>query len=387
MKKLLFACLFFQFPSLACAATPASAKPAASGPVSVAAETSAPNKPALSKPAAAVSDAERYARRCQSQAAHRWTKPQGTMLWGTKRSWDTEKVAEERSSVLVSAELSPLRQAGAGVQALRLEGGHLMASPAPAAGVAASGVVGTVLQGADSEGKPVEVAICGAEASPEDTGMVLYSIEAWNTMAQEWENPCVALDRSPNPRALAMSGVWDGSGAHHDVPGKLTFACQNGAVAKCALWGYKPWASHNGQSLAELHQACTRMARADYCGDGHNHTHQDTIIDMYDRLGVIPPATEVTEDWDPKKGAFEAAWAPDGATCLARTRDGRAMATILQECPNRFQTGTAIELGEGDRCMVRHADVSPEAPLLRNRSYPHLEGPAAATPTSASKAP
>lgn len=371
MKKLFLACLFFQFPTLACATTPAPAKPAPSMPVSAKLEPSQPTSAV-----AVVPDAERYSRRCQTQAAHRWTKPQGTMLWGTKRSWDTEKVAEERSSVLVSADLGPVRLAEGGVKALQLQGGHLVASPAPEAGAAARGVVGTVLQGADSEGKSVEVAICAADASPEDPGMILYSIEAWNSVAQEWENPCVALDRSPHPRALAVSGVWDGSGAHHDAPGKLTFACQNGAVAKCAMWGYKPWASANGQSMAELHQACTRMARADYCGDGHNHTHQDTIIDMYDRLGVIPRTTEVTEDWDPKKAAFEAAWAPDGATCLARTRDGRAMATILQECPNRFQTGATVELGEGDRCTVRRADVSPGVPLLRNMSYPHPEAPA-----------
>jgi hypothetical protein len=334
--------------------------------------------PTRSKPAGAVaglSEAERYAQRCQSHAAHRISGPQGTMLWGTKRSWDTEKSTEERSSVLVSADLSPLRKADAGVKALRLEGGHLVASPAAAqeVGAAASGVVGTVLQGTNSDGKPVEVAICAAEPSPEDPSMVFYRIEAWNPVAQEWENPCVAL-RVPNPRALAVGGVWDGSGAHYDAPGKLTFACQNGAITKCALWGYKPWASRNGQSLASYHQACTRMARADYCGDGRSHTHQDTIIDMYDRLGLIARETQASEQWDPAKGSFEAAWAPDGATCLARTRDSRPMQTILQECPNRFQTGAPVELGQGDRCSVRRADVSPGTALLRNLSYGAPEG-------------
>jgi hypothetical protein len=354
MKMYLVASLFLQLPVLAQAGAPAAVK-------------RAPSKPASA--VAGLSEAERHARRCQSQFLQRIARPQGTMLWGTKRGWDTEKVAEERTSVLVSAELAPLRQTDPGVKALRLEGGRLVASPAPEAGGAAGGVVGTVLQGTASDGKPVEVAICGADPSPEDPGMVFYRIEAWNALAQTWENPCVALGRVTDPRALAVSGVWDASGAHHDTPGRLTFACQNGAIAKCILWGYKPWASRNGQSLAGLHQACTRMARADYCGNGRSHTHRDTTIDMYDRLGVLERATEASAEWDPARASFEAAWAPDGATCLARTRDGRALASILQECPTRFQEGDAVELGGGDRCKVRRADVRPGDALLRNQSY------------------
>jgi hypothetical protein len=322
--------------------------------------------PALAQ--AGVPEAERYARRCQSQSVHRIARPQGTMLWGTKRDWDTEKVTEERSSVLVSVALAP-RQADAGGKALRVEGGRLVASSALEGGTATSGVVGAVLQGTDSNGKPVEVAICGAEPSPMDPGMVVYRIEAWNAVAQEWENPCVALNSVPDPRALVVSGAWDASGAHQDAPDKFTFACQNGAIAKCILWGYKPWASHNGQPLADLHQACTRMARADYCGNGRSHTYQDNTIDMYDRLGLLQRTTEASGAWNPAKASFEAAWAPDGATCLARTRDGRELASLLQECPNRFQPAEGAALGKGEPCALRQAGVSPESALLRNLSY------------------
>jgi len=323
--------------------------------------------PALAQ--AGVSEAERYARRCQPPSVHRIARPQGTMLWGTRRDWDTEKATEERTSVLVSVGLETLRQADAGVKALRLEGGRLVSSPAPEGGAAPGGVVGTVLQGTSSDGKPVEVAICGAEPSPADPGTVFYRIEAWNAVAQEWENPCVALNRVPDPRALAVSGTWDASGAHQDTPGQFTFACQNGAIAKCILWGYKPWARHEGKPLADLHQACTRMARADYCGNGRSHTSQDTTIDMYDRLGLLQRTTEASGEWNPAKASFEAAWAPDGATCVARTRDGRALASVLQECPNRFQPDAVVELGAGERCAVRRTDVSPGSALLRNLSY------------------
>ncbi|MFY0564468.1 ADYC domain-containing protein [Archangium lansingense] len=319
-----------------------------------------------------LSDAERYARRCQSQAPHRAIKPQGTMLWGTRRHWDTEKGADERSSVLVSANLNPLKQSNSQVKALKLEGGRLVAASTTALAPVPPterGIIGSVLQGAASDGSPVEVAICGAEPSAEDPGVIWYRIEAWNAVAQEWENPCVALDRVPDPRAFAVSGVWDASGNHHDTPDKITFACENGAITKCIRWGYKPWASRDGHSMADLHQACTRMARADYCGNGRSHTHEDTALDIYDQRGVLSRTTESSADWDVARASFEAAWAPDGATCLARTRDGRALATILQECPNRFRTDTSLELGKGDRCTMRRTDVDPATSLLRNQSY------------------
>jgi hypothetical protein len=320
----------------------------------------------------ASADANRYAKRCHAQAAHRDRNLNGTMLWGTKRDWDTEKPAPEGSSVLVSAELASLRLAKPNVKALRIEKGHLVAVPAASRKTGAhadTGVAGTVLKGIASNGKPVEVAICEAEPSDSDPQVSWYRIEAWNSIAQEWENPCAGLSSVPNPRALAVSGVWDASGAHHTVPGKLTFACENGAITKCITWGYKPWESRDGHSLADLHQACTRMARADYCGDGHNHTHESTPLDMYDGLGVAKRTTEPSADFDPTQAAFEAAWAPDGATCMARTRDGRELETVLHECPNRFSTGKVTELGQGDRCTAQRVDVNPGSALLRNLSY------------------
>lgn len=346
-KKCLFAGMFLHLSSAAYAASPTTkgAGPKAEGAVAV------------------LSDAERYARRCQGQAPQRTGSLQGTMLWGTRRDWNTEKRHAEHSNVLASVALDSVRPAGSEVKSLRLEGGQLVASPK------GKGVVGVVLEGSSSDGKPVEVAICGAEPSTEDPGVLWYRIEAWNAVAQEWENPCVAVDRVPDPRALAVSGVWDASGARKDPAGRFTFACENGAISKCIRWGYKPWASHNGKPLTELHQACTRMARADYCGDGSSHTHENTTIDMYDQLGLNTPTTEASALWEPARGSFEAAWGPEGAVCLAHTRDGSALETVLQKCPNRFRIGAGVDLGQGDRCLAQRVDGNPKAALLRNRSY------------------
>ncbi|QRK11263.1 hypothetical protein JQX13_15005 [Archangium violaceum] len=350
-------CLLFTTPAFS--ASPASSR--SQSPASAAVSTVAP-----------VSETERYARRCQSHAPDRGNKPQGTLLWGTRKEWSARHQGDERRSVLVSVDLEAPLRSDAQVGSPRLEKGRLVGSSQTA-----TSLVGTVLRGTSSQGKPVEVALCGAEPSPTDPDVVWYRIEAWNPVAQEWENPCAAIGTVSDPRALAVSGVWDASGAHHDVPGKFTLACETGVISKCISWGYKPWASWNGQSLAELHQACTRMARADYCGNGQSHTREGTVIDIYDGLGVLSRTTESSASWEPSRATFEAAWAPDGATCLSRTRDGQAMEKILQECPERFHVGEPVDLGQGDRCTVQRVDMNKGTTLLRNQSYERLQGASA----------
>jgi hypothetical protein len=348
--KPLLAMVYLLLSSLAFAAGPAASNP----------ECPKPGRAAVPLP-----DAERYARRCQRHARDRCLPPQGSILWGTKQAWrDSQQGSAEGRSVLVSVDITSPREVDAALTALRLEKGRLVASPQ-----ASTSLVGTVLQGTSSDGKSVEVALCGAEPAPEDPDMIWYRIEAWNPEAQEWENPCVATQTVSDPRALAVGGVWDASGARRQVPGRLTLACENGAITKCINWGYKPWTRLGGQSLADLHQACTRMARADYCGNGQSHTHEATLIDMYDRLGVLSVTTEALGNWDPARASFEAAWAPDGAACVSRTRDGSALETILQECPGRFRAGAEVDLGQGDRCTLQREGMSPGAALLHNRSY------------------
>jgi hypothetical protein len=293
---------------------------------------------------------------CQAEEPERTIWPQGTLLWGTGRLVKEK----ETSSVLASVELGRARRGGKALKGLRLEGGRLVAPSAP------KGVVGTVFQGAASDGKPVEVAVCGAEATAEDPTQVWYRLELFNEVSQTWENPCIETEQVPVPRALAVPGVWDESGAKRAVKGKFTFACENGAIAKCVNWGYAPWGKKEGKSLAEVHQACTRMARADYCGDGRSHTKENTPIDMYDGMQVLTRTTESSSFWDVKQASFEAAWSEEGATCLSRTRDGRAVEEVLAECPGRFEV-VAQDLGEGDRCEVVRKGA--KAPVLRNHSY------------------
>ncbi len=284
---------------------------------------------------------------CQARAPERSNYPQGTLLWGSAR----QSSEDEMSGVLTSVKLEDLR----------LEGGRLVASSRRA-----KGLEGATLQGAASNGQAVDVAICAEPTAGEE--LPWYRIEVWNAERASWENPCIATQRAPQPRALAVPGVWDSKGARQDTQDHFTFACENGAIAKCVTWGYAPWESRGGQSLAGLHQACTRMARADYCGDGRSHTHEDNLIDMYDSLGVQRRTTEATPRWHPEQASFEAAWGPEGAACLARSREGSSPKVVLDSCPERFELAR-VELGDGDTCALRRKGTRVEAALLRNRSY------------------
>jgi len=51
-------------------------------------------------------------------------------------------------------------------------------------------------------------------------------------------------------------------------------------IAKCYRWGYRPWVTGYGD-LATMHWTCTRLARADYCGDGVPHTRNGTTINVW----------------------------------------------------------------------------------------------------------
>jgi hypothetical protein len=167
-------------------------------------QSSAPDQDALSKGApAAVSPAERWKRRCQgahSPTRHVW--PQGSLLWGTQY----QSPKDERSSVLVSVDLGSLRLEGKDVRNVSVAAGHLTASEHDTP-LATEDLTGGVFQGRASDGQSVEVAICSAEPASQDPEMAFYRIEYWNERKQEWENPCVATDTVPAPRALGLAPI------------------------------------------------------------------------------------------------------------------------------------------------------------------------------------
>jgi hypothetical protein len=97
-------------------------------------------------------------------------------------------------------------------------------------------------------------------------------------------------------------------------PGRMEILCTSGAMAKCARFGYRPWAAApDGTSLLTAHRACVRMLRGDYGGRDEPMTRDGMQINVSDALGI--QALEDVPDM-----AFEAGWGPDGAVCVHHPR-------------------------------------------------------------------
>ena len=122
---------------------------------------------------------------------------------------------------------------------------------------------------------------------------------AWQPLCKGWN------------RALPHGGLWTATGAHQPASTQFSLACIDNVAVKCTNWGYAPWRNYMGTPLWDYHQACTRMARADYCGTRASFTEERTQIDLSDRLGFRTPDMDLP---------FEAGWRPNGALCLSKLR-------------------------------------------------------------------
>lgn len=193
-----------------------------------------------------------------------------------------------------------------------------------------SDLEGTVLNIVSDRGKSLKLKISDVELDPADPERetYLYTLLYQNPSDLTWRNLCQP-DRNNMAKAIPLAGHWDRTGKHINSKG-ITFACTNGVLAKCVRWGYKPWKTVRGRSLQDFHQTCTRMARADYCGNGKAHTKDGTPIDVYDILGIQKQTIG-------SRMVFEAAWRPDGAAFIHRTRWPESLTQIQKECPDRLK--------------------------------------------------
>ena len=170
----------------------------------------------------------------------------------------------------------------------------------------------------------------------------LYDVDIKESIGA-WEPLCVDA-QGVRQQVILIDDLWDPATGDRVRPlpdGAVTFACVDAAIGKCAQWGYVPWGENPSGDLAEYHQACTRAARADYCGDGISHTVDGTEIHVLDQIGVESAA--------PGGGfVIEAEWGPDGATCLdpeGARGAGETIACELPACGEPFASGGLIQTG------------------------------------------
>jgi hypothetical protein len=167
----------------------------------------------------------------------------------------------------------------------------------------------------------------GVRQDAGDPSLTLYAIGKEDA-TQGWVPYCDP-DAWGSTEAVVVPGSWDLATGRPVGAEGVTVACLSGAIGKCVRLGYRPERTVDGVSLADAHQACVHMVRADYCGDGRPHTVDGTYIHVYDRLGVQVPAPD-------RPLELEAGWGKDGATWLQATRWGEELAAIVAECPDRL---------------------------------------------------
>ena len=108
--------------------------------------------------------------------------------------------------------------------------------------------------------------------------------------------------------------------------------------------------------LRDVYNACIRMVRADYCGNGTPTTKDGQRIDIYDDLGIQTHENETAMD-------FEAGWSADGAVCVRhiRVKANASLESLVAACPRlKDRVGPACSEGTARRLGAK----------LFNRSTP-----------------
>jgi hypothetical protein len=176
-----------------------------------------------------------------------------------------------------------------------------------------NGFVSAIFRGRLSNGQTLRLRVEDRRqlAAP-NADVYAYRVSYQN--AAGW-SPLCGLDAAQQPVfAVPLNGTWDqrqgvaGGGAYAPSATQFTFGCRGHALAKCVELGYKPWRAAGRVPLQEHLNACVRMLRADYCGDGTSWTVAGTPVNVYDGAGIQS---------DDCAWSFEAEWTAAGARFVA----------------------------------------------------------------------
>jgi ADYC domain len=241
------------------------------------------------------------------------------------------------------------------VKAVTVEGAEFSVAFADGSILPREALKGMVLTFGDGSGRQRRLRIDSVEPDPKDKDgeVMLYGLSEQDLESGEWRNACLP---DPDGRRLGfpLAGSFTADGRYEPAKGKLLITCTGGAEGKCVRFGYKPWGrAADGTSLLPYYQACVRLVRADYAGDGRGTTRNGQPIDIYDKLGVQPPTYDLPY-------AFEAGFSPDGATCVRhiRVKENATLASVEASAPSLAgRTGTvcdeAVARAQGAILFVR----------------------------------
>jgi hypothetical protein len=250
----------------------------------------------------------------------------------------------------VYAQASPPGLDPARLPALRAVGTEWVLQLPDGSNLGSARLVGTQLQLAD--GTVVRLDAAHIETGPPARTWWAYELSV-QVAAGSWQ-PLCARHGDGTQYAVVLPGreMPDGSLGEGDG---FALSCTTGALAKCLRMGYEPWHSgSDGRRMRAAFQACLRMVRADYGGDGTPHTENGHQIDVFDDLGI--------QQADRLPGqSFEAGWGPQGAVCVHHLRV--ATSSTLAAVQGRYP---ALKGRTGTICTEAYA--RDQGALVFNRS-------------------
>jgi hypothetical protein len=221
--------------------------------------------------------------------------------------------------------------------------GPVIAKSSTAAPWSGAQLVGSTWNATTSSSSSIKLRIDAATAGTGANADLWFYTVSYQT-SSGW-SPLCGLDAANHPvQAVAVAGVWGPQGGdaaeYSPSASQFTVACRAKTIAKCIELGYKTYDGYANQL-----QACVRLLRADYCGDGTPHTVDGTTLNLYDNAGVQSD----TQAWQP-----EAEWGPDGAICINSNASPRyllvsptapscAPRLMSATCGSKFSTGLLID--------------------------------------------
>jgi hypothetical protein len=226
--------------------------------------------------------------------------------------------------------LSGVSLNGANLDSISLVGSQLVGMSHNHKPVAGKALAGASFTGVLSDGSALPLQIDDVSTGTgANSDIWFYDV---SYQADDGSFPLCGTDADGEPiAAIALAGTWDYSegtrsgGSWAASSTSFTFGCRFNALAKCVELGYKPWSSYQGTPLRSYHQACTRLIRADYCGNGRSWTLDGRLINLYDALGLQTD----TDRW-----TFEAEWTDSGARCMSGMRviDLKNVFGVVDQC-------------------------------------------------------
>lgn len=151
---------------------------------------------------------------------------------------------------------------------------------------------------------------------PNVGGISGYTVEYQRVIPGFWDNHCGKL--MTTEKSIFLSGShWDPLDASRtDGSNLVTLSCESGAVGRCAMWGYPPYAKGDPQydaAARDYHQSCVYLKRAAYCATDKTNDADEMPIQLAD-----PFQFNQIDSFFDNSDHIEALWGASGALCVTR---------------------------------------------------------------------